>query len=134
VLNGNPFTAIFGLGAGMSAPALWSAARIDAVFSVLLTYVYETGVIGLVAVVGIGLHLLRTWKRVRYDMTFAVVFVVWLVGVTLTTSYQQLLSLWMTLGWLTVWPLIYTPVVRVTEQVGVASTSFAVPRNRWSEA
>jgi hypothetical protein len=97
---------VFGLGVGESAPALWSAAQIDAVFSVLLTYLYETGIFGLAAVVGLGLYVLNVWKGLRWSLPFAAVAFVWLVGVTITTSYTQLLPLWVALGWLTVWPQV----------------------------
>ena len=87
------------------APALWNVAQIDAVFSVLLTYVYETGLIGLLAVCAIGIYLLaRVWKATGLNLAFAAITGVWLVGITVTTSYEQLLSLWMVLGWLIVWP------------------------------
>jgi hypothetical protein len=48
--------------------------------------------------------LLRSWKRMAYGVAFGVIAGVWLVGITLTTSYEQLLSLWLVLGWLTAWP------------------------------
>ena len=100
---------LFGLGAGLMSPALQSTAGLDAVYSVLLTYVYETGVVGAAAVVWVGHYLLRVWAASRYDTTFAAVFLVWLAGVTVITSYEQLLPLWVTLGWLTVWPAVCRP-------------------------
>jgi hypothetical protein len=121
---------LFGLGAGMMSPALQSTAGLDAVYSVLLTYVYETGVVGAAAVVWVGHYLLRVWAASRYDMTFAAVFLVWLVGVTVITSYEQLLPLWMTLGWLTVWPAVCRPAevpfyARVSRPAAPAAARFA---------
>lgn len=104
LVGGDGWTVLFGLGTGLSAPMVFDVSRISAVFSVLLSYVYETGVVGGLVLSGIGLYLARVWRHTRFDVTFASIFVVWLVGVTLTTSYQQLLPIWMTLGWLTVWP------------------------------
>ena len=78
-------------------------------FSVLLTYVFETGVLGALAATFIGYALLRVWAASRFDFTFMLVAGVWLVGVTVITSYEQLLPIWMTLGWLTVWPEVFRP-------------------------
>lgn len=106
LVEGDNGRAMFGVGVGHVAPALWNMAQIDAVFSVLLTYIYETGLIGLMAVCLIGFYLARIWKSLRFNLAYAAIAAVWLVGITVTTSYEQLLSLWMVLGWLTVWPEI----------------------------
>ena len=78
-------------------------AHLDAVWSVLLTYVYETGVIGAVAVLWAGFRFFMQWRATRFRLVFGSITTVWIVGVTLTTSYQQLLPIWLTLGWLTIW-------------------------------
>jgi hypothetical protein len=104
LVHGDAASAICGVGVGQMAPALWNAASIDAVFSVLLTYIYETGLVGALAVGTVAYVLLRSWKRMAYGVAFGVIAGVWLVGITLTTSYEQLLSLWLVLGWLTAWP------------------------------
>jgi hypothetical protein len=106
LIDGDAARAVFGVGVGHVAPALWNVAQIDAVFSVLLTYVYETGLIGLTAVCAIGIYLARVWKRLGFNLAYAAIAAVWLVGITVTTSYEQLLSLWMVLGWLIAWPEI----------------------------
>jgi hypothetical protein len=127
-----------GMGAGMMAPALWSVAQIDAVFSVLLTYVYETGLVGAIAVGCIGIYLVRVWKSIRFDLAFAVIGFVWLVGMTVTTSYEQLLPLWMALGWLAVWPEIFEtkpPVASVAQPShGQVPEQIAEPGVRWTPA
>ena len=99
-------TKFLGMGPGQSAPILQEQAGLDAVWSVLLTYVFETGLVGAVAVVCVGYGVFRAWAASGYDLTFVLVAFVWLVGVTLVTSYEQLLPPWMALGWLTVWPQI----------------------------
>jgi hypothetical protein len=113
---------VFGLGVGQTAPALWDKAQIDAVFSVLLTYVYETGLVGLGAVCAMGYYLLRLWRSQRRSLVFSTMTFVWLVGITITTSYTQLLPLWIALGWLTVWPEVCQP-----ESGIIASSRRAVP-------
>lgn len=99
-------THLFGTGVGLMSPMITAATGLSAVFSVLLTYLFETGVVGGIAVAWVGYFLLRVWGTSRFDMTFALVAVVWLAGITVITSYEQLLPLWLTLGWLTVWPQI----------------------------
>ncbi len=106
LISGDWLTLVFGIGAGLSSPALWETARLDAVWSVTLTYIYETGLIGMVAVAGVAGLLIKNWRVSRYSLAFAAVAVVWLVGITLTTSYVQLLPIWMALGWLSVWPAV----------------------------
>ncbi|HEV7299969.1 MAG TPA: hypothetical protein VGN72_11440 [Tepidisphaeraceae bacterium] len=96
--------AICGFGLGLTSPVLSREYQLEAVWSVLLTYVYETGLIGVVAVGCVAMHLVRCWRKSGYSAAFAAITMVWLVGVTITTSYLQLLSLWMTLGWLSIWP------------------------------
>ncbi|MDB5318730.1 MAG: putative rane protein [Phycisphaerales bacterium] len=139
LIDGDNARAVFGIGVGHVAPALWNVAQIDAVFSVLLTYVYETGLIGLMAVCAIGLYLARVWRSLGFNLAYAAIAGVWLVGITLTTSYEQLLSLWMVLGWLIVWPevcegpvvvrkrpLARTPVEEVIGEPGVSVASSAI--------
>jgi hypothetical protein len=106
VADGDLPTALFGLGPGLTSPQLQRVARLEAVWSVLLTYLYETGMVGLIVVCWIGAQLGRLWKSIRFDLAFAAIFVTWLVGATVTTSYMELLSIWLTLGWLTVWPAV----------------------------
>jgi hypothetical protein len=110
MIEGSMPTFVLGMGPGLSAPTIWQSARLEAVFSVLLTYLYETGAIGLLAVMMIGRQLAMAWKKMRFDLAYAVIGGVWLIGITLTTSYEQLLPLWLTLGWLAVWPAICEPV------------------------
>lgn len=110
VAYSDPATILFGTGVGLMSPALQSTYGLDAVFSVLLTYIFETGVLGALAVSFVGFALLRIWASVRFNLTFALAAGVWLVGITVITSYEQLLPLWMTLGWLTVWPEVFAPV------------------------
>ena len=99
-------TKFFGMGPGQSSPVLQEQAGLDAVWSVVLTYVFETGLVGAVAMACVGYCVFRAWVGSGYDLVFALVTFVWLIGVTLITSYEQLLPPWMTLGWLTVWPQV----------------------------
>jgi hypothetical protein len=107
--DGDPFGLVCGMGPGLSSTAVQDEAGLEAVWSVLLPYVYETGVVGLLALCGVGYYLLRQWSSQPYTLAFAAFAAVWLVGVTITTSYNQLLPIWLALGWMTVWPAVCRP-------------------------
>lgn len=106
LIEGDVPRLMFGMGVGLMSPALQSASSIDAVFSVMLNYIYETGLVGLMVVLCISHLVVKVWKSCRFDLVFAGFGLVWLVGITVTTSYEQLLPLWIALGWMTVWPEI----------------------------
>jgi hypothetical protein len=110
--SGGVQTLLLGLGPGLSSFNLTKTAGLEAVWSVLLGYLYDTGVVGLTAVGLTAIHLVRTWRQSRYEITGAAVFMVWMVGVTLSTRYEQLLPPWLALGFLTVWPQVFVPVAR----------------------
>jgi hypothetical protein len=99
-------TWFFGVGSGLTSPKIKAAAGFEAVWSVLLPYVYQTGLIGLAAIGYVTVELYRNWRSVAFSGVFAAVLFVWLIGVTVTTSYGCLLPLWVALGWLTVWPAV----------------------------
>jgi hypothetical protein len=109
LVGGGAGRLFFGVGPGLTTPILQGVYNLEAVWSVLLTYVYETGIIGLLVMCWLAGLLIRVWKVQRFDLAYAAIVAVWLVGATVTTSYDQLLSLWLTLGWLTVWPQICEP-------------------------
>ena len=100
-------TLLFGIGVGLSASELANQHGLDAVWSVLLTYLYETGLIGGAVIVWFGVYLARVWKACRYNVVFGTVTLVWVIGITITTSYGQLLPIWLTLGFLIVWPDVF---------------------------
>jgi hypothetical protein len=141
--HSNVSGAVFGLGVGQMSPALWNEASIEAVYSVLLTYLYETGLVGAVALGTVVYVLARTWKGTRFSLAFAAIGAVWAVGATVTTSYEQLLSPWLVLGWLTVWPEFCevsteapAPArseMRVSEPGVVLSATPGFVPKRWSE-
>jgi hypothetical protein len=107
--DGGIGTLVFGMGPGLASLAVRDASGMEAVWSVLLNYLYDTGLVGMLAAGCVALHLLRMWQESRYEPVFVGVLFVWLVAVLLTTSYDQLLSLWLILGWLTVWPNVMEP-------------------------
>lgn len=104
-------TLLFGIGVGLSASELANQHGLDAVWSVLLTYLYETGVIGGLVIAWFGVYLARIWRACHFNVVFAAVTFVWVVGITITTSYGQLLPIWLTLGFLIVWPDVFAGAV-----------------------
>jgi hypothetical protein len=110
--DGSLATALFGVGSGLSSPILQKVYGLEAIWSVLLSYIYEAGLVGLAAVVWMGRLLFKTWEESGRGLPFAAFATVWLVGITLTTSYSQLLPIWIAFGWLTIWPSVCEPSTR----------------------
>lgn len=106
VANSGISTIVFGLGPGQSSPALQSTAHLDAVWSVLLTYVYETGLVGIVALLFTAVIVIRAGRGEAGSsrLSWGLVAAIWTVGVLVTTSYSTLLGVWAALGWITIWP------------------------------
>lgn len=127
LVDGSAATWFFGVGPGLTSPAIKAAAGFEAVWSVLLPYVYQTGFVGLAALAYAGVELYRNWRAVSYSVVYATILAVWLVGVTITTSYGSLLPLWVALGWLIVWPEVCEHPQRFAAPTRAGSTPI---RNR----
>jgi hypothetical protein len=109
--GGSAGTLIFGMGPGLTSPAILRTARLEAVWSVMLPYVYQTGILGILVICWAAYYLCRVWRASGFSSAHALMFCVWLVGIAVTTSYVQLLPLWVAMGWLTVWPEVCAPAV-----------------------
>ena len=95
---------IFGIGPGNTSPLLRPMAQLEAVWSVILTYVYETGlVVGLGAVLWVAGYVINVWRKTKYNIVLGSIIWVWFIGTLLTTSYDQLQPIWLALGLMTVW-------------------------------
>jgi hypothetical protein len=97
---------IFGVGPGVTGSLVNDATGISSVFSVLLSYFYDTGLLGVLGCVCVAQRLVGIWREAHFNVAFAGITFVWLIGVTLTTSYGELLPLWIALGWLGSWNAI----------------------------
>lgn len=106
LLGRDPATILFGFGAGQTSPVLLEHTGLEAVWSVVLTYLYETGMVGLVFSTCIALMMLHAWRQSGQSIVFAAFAGVWFVGVMVTTSYSQLLPLWIAMAWLMIWPQV----------------------------
>lgn len=99
-------TLLFGFGAGHTSPILMEHAGLEAVWSVVLTYVYETGLVGVFFLTCVALMVYRAWSQSGHSLVFASIAGVWFVGVLITTSYSQLLPLWIAMAYLLIWPQV----------------------------
>jgi hypothetical protein len=107
-------TGLFGLGPGNSSQAVSDLTGMSAVFSMVLAYFYDTGLLGLLGIGWVAQQLIGTWRQARHSAVFGAIAIVWIIGVTLTTCYGQLLPLWVALGWLGCWNAICeAPVAEV---------------------
>jgi hypothetical protein len=130
LFDARPSSLIFGLGWGRLSPLMKSRTEYETVWSVLLPYIYESGIFGFLVVSWVFHYLIQIWRRAGRSAVMAVIFAVWVVGVTITTSYAQLLPLWMALGWFTLWPEICGPVPRRLPKIVRQRPKFRA--NPWS--
>ncbi len=92
----------FGCG-GDAARIVFAEKGSDAIWSVLMTHVVNTGICGLLFILGVFVAGLNAIKRSGVVLVGFVFFSVWLLGITFTTCYQSLTAVWASLGWLLVW-------------------------------
>ena len=98
------WTFIFAWAPASPPPPSSAPARLEAVWSVLLPDVYQTGLLGILSVCWVADYLGRDRRATPFSSVYCAMFCLWLVGIAVTTSYVQLLPLWVAMGWLTVWP------------------------------
>jgi len=101
-----PSTFLFGTGSGLISEMVVAKSGLEAVFSVLLSYIYENGIPALLVIGWIATYLARIWRSTRFSLVYAGIVFGWVVGITLTTSYLQLLPIWFALGLFTIWPTV----------------------------
>jgi hypothetical protein len=103
-LQGQLRSHMFGLGVGQTPAAMAAEKGLPAIWSVLVTYLVETGAVGLLAVIAVAWIVLSRIKHFQAVGVFVVFASLWLIGVTIVTSYPSLVALWVALGWMSVWP------------------------------
>lgn len=118
--GGDLRTLLLGFGPGLTSYEVTESRGLEALWSILLSYAFDTGFVGMAALCWLAVLLLKNWLRVRLEPVFALTLMVWVVGITLTTSYEQLLPLWLALGLLTIWPEVFLPAVAAAERPAVA--------------
>lgn len=94
---------------------------VNAVWSVMVGYVLETGLLGALALTLVLIMVVRAIARSPARLMGLSCLGVWLAGVALTTSYLPLLPIWLFLGVLLAWDRIFS---------GRASGSRLGPRPR----
>ena len=110
-----PGAMITGIGVGQGPRLIGRKTGADAIWSVSINYLVETGLIGCIsAMLAVGL----VWQHVRRSSglrVLTIIAIAWAVGVTVTTSYSSLLPLWASLALVCAWPkLIANDVVSPT--------------------
>ena len=110
-------TLLLGIGPGLTSVAIADASGIMAVFSIVFTYIYDSGLLGLLVVCWIARHLFTSWRESRWNVVYAAITILWLIGVTFVTSYNQLLPVWIALGFLNCWPEVFeVPLPRAVDR------------------
>ena len=107
---------LYGVGPGQSylilqslsldAPGFGGGA-VTAVWSVVINYVLETGLLGALTLVLVLALVVRCIVRSSARVVGLCCFVAWLAGVVLTTSYLPLLPIWLFLGVLLGWDRVF---------------------------
>lgn len=109
----------FGVGPGQSylilqspsaagpLPAGPAGSAFTAVWSVVVTYIQETGLVGALALGLVLLQILRTISRSSAYLMGLGCLMAWLAGVVLATSYLSLLPIWIFLGMLLSWDRVF---------------------------
>ncbi len=117
-LGSNLTNLFFGVGPGQSYLILQdpnlsgtgeqsSELAVTAVWSVVVSYVQESGLLGALALVLVLIMVLRAILRSSAPLLGSGCLLAWLVGVTLTTSYLPLLPIWIFLGVLLGWDRVF---------------------------
>ncbi len=132
--NGSIPDFIFGVGTGVSAAIIERLENIGAVFSVSLTYIYETGLVGLICVGLIARDYFHVWRTSRRDPAFLIVGTVWLVGITVTTSYATLIPIWLIMSLLAIWPAIVDTSPRAAKIAAPPIAPAVGRRGMWLES
>jgi hypothetical protein len=102
-IRGDMATIFFGMGIGQSALHIQYMRGWDAAWSVLLTNVIETGMIGIVSWTFLGAAILGAILRSGAKIIGLAYLGAWFVGVAITTSYFDLSSVWVALGFMLSW-------------------------------
>jgi hypothetical protein len=125
-LGTSPAVLLFGVGPGQSTLLLQSPEALNllpessgelavtAVWSIVVHYVQEMGLLGAVALALTLIMVLRAIVRSSARLVGFSCLLAWLAGVILTTSYLPMLPLWLLLGVLLNWDRLFE--VRASEK------------------
>lgn len=110
-LNKSPYALLVGVGPGQSPSAIVHIASQSfglttapsAVFSFLLRYASESGIFGIVSVSLVGIYIWRRMNDSRAPVLGHLVLVAWITSFGISTSYTELLPLWILFGIMLYW-------------------------------
>jgi hypothetical protein len=118
-LGTSPSNFLFGVGPGQSFLTLQSSdilgplpegpagQSVDAVWSAMVVYIQETGLLGILALALLMTLVLRAVARSSARLIGFTCLGAWTFGIVLTTSYPSLLPVWLFLGVLLSWDRIF---------------------------
>jgi hypothetical protein len=106
---------IFGVGMGQSAIMMQTKEGWGAIWSILFAYIVETGIAGILMWFGLLLVVFLRVMRSNSRTIGIIFFALWLVGIALSTTYFDLGSIWVALGFIFLWPEM-TEVQRYQEE------------------
>jgi hypothetical protein len=94
-------------GSSILPPVSTGGIVVNAIWSLIVSYVLETGLLGALVLVLVLTMVLRAIVRSSARLIGFSCLGVWLAGVTVTTSYLPLLPIWLFLGALLAWDRIF---------------------------
>jgi hypothetical protein len=128
-------TLAFGVGPGLSPPLLQHSVNTSAlaVYSVAITYIVETGILGIGVICGIGAFLIGRIANSSQRLLGLICLIGWVSGVAVTNAYFPLSPIWIFLGLLLVWDRLWPPIQVVSEVAigGQWSSAEALALRSW---
>lgn len=97
-LISNPGTFLWGIGSGQGGRMMGQHSSYVAIFSLFFGSIVENGFIAIVMWAFIFAYSIRAVLRCQDKITGLLFFVVWFLGIAVSTSYAALLPIWVTLA------------------------------------
>jgi hypothetical protein len=100
LVNSDLREALFGYGFSTTVYYIQDNANQSGLHSVVLNYVVSCGVVGLLALFGVLLSVVRGLWKAQGRGVLLVILAVWFCNLLMVTSYLGLIPVWTFLGWL----------------------------------
>jgi hypothetical protein len=107
--SGQSYLILQSTGSSSLPAASFGGLPVDAVWSVVVGYILETGLLGALALALVLIMVMRAIVRSSARLVGFSCLGAWLAGVVFTTSYLPLLPIWLLLGVLLGWDRIFQP-------------------------
>ncbi len=117
---------LFGIGPGVSHKVVSSQdSSLEAIYSTLLRYIFETGIVGAMALAIVTIGLLRIIRASELPGLGAAVAISIAAGATMSTSYWSLAPMWMMLALVVKWDQLFPAASGFQAARNVAASSTA---------